>query len=97
MRIITLLQTFVMLVLCHVALAQEGENRGFNLIVVGDPQPQTEEQMVALEREIIPHIEFVVGQYSDTGYPTAILLTGDVVWDNMDFLPRVKADRKSVV
>lgn len=91
MRIITLLQTFVMLVLCHVALAQEGENRGFNLIVVGDPQPQTEEQMVALEREIIPHIEFVVGQYSDTGYPTAILLTGDVVWDNMDFLPRVKA------
>ena len=91
MRIITLLQTFVMLVLCHVALAQEGENRGFNLIVVGDPQPQTEEQMVALEREIIPHIQVIVDQYSDTGYPTAILLTGDVVWDNMDFLPRVKA------
>lgn len=91
MRIITLLQTFVMLVLCHVALAQEGENRGFNLIVVGDPQPQTEEQMVALDREIIPHIQVIVGQYSDTGYPTAILLTGDVVWDNMDFLPRVKA------
>ena len=91
MRINALLQTFVMLLICHVASAQECENRGFNLVVVGDPQPQTEEQMVALEREIIPYIGDIVGQYSDTGYPTAILLTGDVVWDNMDFLPRVKA------
>lgn len=91
MRINALLQTFVMLLLCHVAVAQEGDNRGFNLIVVGDPQPQTETQMVALETEIIPHIETIVDQYSDTGYPTAILLTGDVVWDNMEFLPRVKS------
>ena len=91
MRIITLLHSFVALLLCCHVTAQECENRGFNLIVVGDPQPQTEAQMVALERDIIPHIEVIVDQYSDAGYPTAILLTGDVVWDTMEFLPRVKS------
>ena len=67
------------------------EGRGFNLIVVGDPQPQTEEQITRLERDIIPHIGTIVEEYRATGYPTAILLTGDVVWDTMEFLPRVKA------
>ena len=66
------------------------EGRGFNLIVVGDPQPQTEEQITRLERDIIPHIGTIVEEYIDTGYPTAILLTGDIVWDTMEFLPRVK-------
>ena len=64
---------------------------GFNLIVVGDPQPQTEEQIMRLEGEILPAIDAIVDEYRATGYPTAILLTGDVVWDTMAFLPRVKA------
>ena len=68
------------------------QQRGFNLVVVGDPQPQTEQQITRLEREIIPQIATIVEEYKATGYPTAILLTGDVVWDTMEFLPRVKAD-----
>ena len=63
---------------------------GFNLIVVGDPQPQTEEQITRLEREILPAIGAIVEEYQATQYPTAILLTGDVVWDTMEYLPRVK-------
>ncbi len=65
---------------------------GYNLIVVGDPQPQTEEQIVRLEEEILPHIAAIVEEYAtaDEVYPTAILLTGDVVWDTMEFLERVK-------
>ena len=65
--------------------------QGFNLIVVGDPQPQTEEQMRSLEEDIAPHIGKIVAEYQATNLPTAILLTGDVVWDTMEFLPRVKA------
>lgn len=72
------------------AVAQT-EERGFNLVVVGDPQPQTEEQITRLEREIMPQIATIVEEYRATGYPTAIVLTGDVVWDTMEFLPRVKA------
>ena len=68
------------------------QQSGFNLVVVGDPQPQTEEQITKLESELIPQIATIVDEYKATGYPTAILLTGDVVWDNMAFLPRVKAD-----
>lgn len=70
--------------------------RGFNLIVVGDPQPQTEEQITRLETEIIPQIATIVEEYKATGYPTAILLTGDVVWDTTKFLPRVKRDFESL-
>ena len=69
---------------------------GFNLIVVGDPQPQTEEQISRLEQEIIPQIAIIVEEYKATGYPTAILLTGDVVWDTTKFLTRVKADFESL-
>jgi hypothetical protein len=88
----------ILLVICAtacsaiVASAQEVVKSGFNLVVVGDPQPQTEEQIARLEEEIIPHIGAIVDEYKATGYPTAILLTGDVVWDTMKFLPRVKAD-----
>ena len=72
--------------------AQEVDTRGFNLIVVGDPQPQTEEQLGRLESEIMPHIATIVERYkAESDLPTAILLTGDVVWDTMSFLPRVKA------
>ena len=72
------------------------QNSGFNLVVVGDPQPQTEEQITKLETEIIPQIGTIIEEYKATGYPTAILLTGDVVWDTMKFLPRVKADFESL-
>ena len=70
--------------------------RGFNLVVVGDPQPQTEEQITRLETQIIPQIATIIDEYKATGYPTAILLTGDVVWDTTKFLPRVKADFESL-
>ena len=72
------------------------QSNGFNLIVVGDPQPQTEEQITRREKEIIPQIATIVEEYNATGYPTAILLTGDVVWDTTKFLPRVKADFESL-
>ena len=68
------------------------QSRGFNLVVVGDPQPQTEKQITSLEQDIIPQIGAIVEEYKASGYPTAILLTGDVVWDTMKFMPRVKAD-----
>lgn len=88
---ITLLTTL----LCgfEVCFASEPANSGFNLIVVGDPQPQTEEQISRLELELLPRIRQVVEEYQTTSeLPVAILLTGDVVWDTMEFLPRVKAD-----
>lgn len=67
------------------------QEAGFNLIVVGDSQPQTEAQLERLEHEIIPHIGRIVEECrSSSTLPTAILITGDVVWDNMAFLPRVK-------
>ena len=88
------MQRILLILLLFTALIQgnvHAESRGFNLVVVGDPQPQTEEQITRLEREIIPQIGVIVEEYRATGYPTAILLTGDVVWDTMEFLPRVKA------
>ncbi len=85
-----LLTTLIALILGITSVAAQPS--GFNLIVVGDPQPQTKEQITRLETEIIPQIATIVEEYKATGYPTAILLTGDVVWDNMKFLPRVKAD-----
>ena len=93
MRKIELILVVFSLVCCVATLsAQEVETRGFNLIVVGDPQPQTEEQFGRLESEIVPHIATIVERYkADSDLPTAILLTGDVVWDTMSFLPRVKA------
>lgn len=73
------------------ASAQQNETNGFNLIVVGDSQPQTKKQLKELEEVIIPQIGTIVEEYRATGYPTAILITGDVVWDTTKFLPRVKS------
>ena len=91
MRISRNLFTSLIALLLYTA-SVAAQQSGFNLVVVGDPQPQTKEQITRLERDIIPQIATIVDEYKATGYPTAILLTGDVVWDNMDFLPRVKAD-----
>lgn len=91
MRIIRTIALIALLTIINTS-ALTAQNLGFNLIVVGDPQPQTEAQITQLEEEIIPKIGVIVEEYKTTGYPTAILLTGDVVWDNMKFLPRVKAD-----
>ena len=91
MRISRILFTSLIALFLYTA-SSVAQQSGFNLVVVGDPQPQTEEQITRLEREIIPQIATIVDEYKATGYPTAILLTGDVVWDNMKFLPRVKAD-----
>ena len=91
MRISRILFTSLIALFLYTA-SSVAQQSGFNLVVVGDPQPQTEEQITRLEQEIIPQISTIIEEYKATGYPTAILLTGDVVWDNMKFLPRVKAD-----
>ena len=85
-----LLSLFATLLISGNATAQQSENLGFNLIVVGDSQPQTKEQLAELKDVIIPQIRAIVEEYRATGYPTALLITGDVVWDTMRFLPRVK-------
>ena len=76
--------------------AQTSHPDGFNLIVVGDSQPQTKAQLKELEEVIIPQIGTIVEEYRTTGYPTAILITGDVVWDTTKFLPRVKSAFESL-
>lgn len=85
-----LLSLFATLLISGNAIAQQSENLGFNLIVVGDSQPQTKEQLTELKDVIIPQIRTIVEEYRATGHPTALLITGDVVWDTMRFLPRVK-------
>ena len=95
MRISRILFTSLIALLLYTASTM-AQQSGFNLIVVGDPQPQTKEQITRLETEIIPQIATIVDEYKASDYPTAILLTGDVVWDNMEFLPRVKADFESL-
>lgn len=79
------------LVFLGLTLVGYAQTDGFNLIVVGDPQPQTEEQFARLEKDIFPHIVTIVEEYRSTGYPTAIYLTGDNVWDTLDLMPRLKA------
>lgn len=80
-----------------VASAQQPSDDGFNLIVVGDPQPQTKAQLRELEQVIVPQIAKIVEEYrAESDRPTAILLTGDVVWDTMRFLPRVKSAFESL-
>lgn len=79
------------LVFLGLTLVGYAQTDGFNLIVVGDPQPQTEEQFARLEKDIFPHIATIVEEYRSTGYPTAIYLTGDNVWDTLDLMPRLKA------
>ena len=81
---------FTSLLTINIATAEEVKNNGFNLIVVGDSQPQTKKQLTELKEVIIPQIGAIVEEYRATGYPTAILITGDIVWDTMRFLPRVK-------
>lgn len=81
---------FTSLLTINIATAEEVKSNGFNLIVVGDSQPQTKKQLTELKEVIIPQIETIVEEYRATGYPTAILITGDIVWDTMRFLPRVK-------
>lgn len=85
----------VIAILLHIG-SVAAQDQGFNLIVVGDPQPQTEAQISALEREIIPQIATIIEEYKASGYPTAILLTGDNVWDTMKFMPRVKSAFESL-
>lgn len=88
---------FATLCSATIAVAQESIDSGFNLIVVGDPQPQTKAQLASLEEEIIPQIATIVEEYkAQSNRPTAILLTGDIVWDTMRFLPRVKSAFESL-
>ena len=85
--------TTIFLLCCtmHSIATTSAQEQGFNLIVVGDTQPQTEEQFERLEREVVPNIERIIEEYRATSnLPIAVLITGDVVWDNMAFLPRIK-------
>ena len=67
------------------------QESGFNLIVVGDTQPQTEEQFERLKSEVMPNLELIIDEYRQkSNLPIIVLITGDVVWDNMAFLPRLK-------
>ena len=67
------------------------QESGFNLIVVGDTQPQTKEQFECLKSEVMPNIELIIDEYRQkSNLPIIVLITGDVVWDNMAFLPRLK-------
>lgn len=91
MREFSLLLAFLaILTFSNNVSAQQETNSGFNLVVVGDSQPQTKKQLKELEEVIIPQIGTIVEEYRATDYPTAILITGDVVWDTTKFLPRVK-------
>lgn len=92
----TMRNLIVLLFILLLPLVAVAEGRGFNLIVVGDPQPQTEDQLSRLEQDIIPKIRYIVDEYKESGYPTAILLTGDVVWDTVEFLPRIKQTFESL-
>lgn len=87
------MRIFLLILVSLLALVRmecSAQERGFNLIVVGDTQPQTEAQIAELEGVLLPQIRAIVEEYRATGYPTAVILTGDVVWDTMEFLPRVK-------
>ena len=85
---LSLLLCIATLCLSTPSMAQES---GFNLIVVGDTQPQTEAQLARLEQEILPEIQTIVDEYrATTTLPTYVLITGDVAWDNMAFLAQVK-------
>lgn len=87
------MRIFLLILVSLLALVRmecSAQERGFNLVVVGDTQPQTEAQIAELEWVLLPQIRAIVEEYRATGYPTAVILTGDVVWDTMEFLPRVK-------
>lgn len=87
------MRIFLLILVSLLALVRmecSAQERGFNLVVVGDTQPQTEAQITELEGVLLPQIRAIVEEYRATGYPTAVILTGDVVWDTMEFLPRVK-------
>lgn len=87
------MRMFLLILVSLLALVRmecSAQERGFNLVVVGDTQPQTEAQIAELEGVLLPQIRAIVEEYRATGYPTAVILTGDVVWDTMEFLPRVK-------
>lgn len=77
--------------LLGIAGGATAQQRGFNLIVIGDTQPQSSEQITRLEEEIVPQIRAIAEEYAQSQYPTAVILTGDVVWDTMEFMPRVKS------
>ncbi|MBO5672326.1 MAG: calcineurin-like phosphoesterase C-terminal domain-containing protein [Alistipes sp.] len=82
----------ILLFTVNISVAQEPDNTGFNLIVLGDTQPQTEEQLARFENEIMPSIASILAEYDhEDSIPEAILITGDIVWDTMEFLPRIKA------
>ena len=88
MRKLELLFTlFATLIISINTASAQGADNGFNLIVVGDSQPQTKKQLAELKDVIIPQIKSIVEEYRATGYPTAVLITGDVVWDTLRFMP----------
>lgn len=83
--------TLALLATAQPTVAQEADNTGFNLIVLGDSQTQTEAQIDSFESDIMPAIASILAEYDrEDDTPEAILITGDVVWDTMEHLPRIK-------
>ena len=64
---------------------------GFELLAIGDPQPQTEEHMSRLQSEIMPALTQIVEECRQrNALPEAAILLGDIVWDRMYLMPRVR-------
>ncbi|MDE6861801.1 MAG: metallophosphoesterase [Alistipes sp.] len=66
---------------------------GYELLAVGDPQPQTEEQMARLAGEVMPELEKIVEECRErNSLPEVGIILGDIVWDRMYLMPGVKQE-----
>lgn len=66
---------------------------GYELLAVGDPQPQTEEHMSRLSCEVMPELEKIVGECRQrNSLPEVGIILGDIVWDRMHLMPGVKQE-----
>lgn len=74
-------------------LERLASSEGYELLAVGDPQPQTEEHMSRLSAEIMPELQKVAEDCrSRNDLPEVGIILGDVVWDRMYLMPEVKRE-----
>lgn len=68
-------------------------SEGYELLAVGDPQPQNEEHMSRLAGEVIPGLQSVVDECRErNALPEVAIILGDIVWDRMHLMPGVKRE-----
>lgn len=66
---------------------------GYELLAVGDPQPQNEEHMARLAGEVIPGLQSVADECRErNSLPEVGIILGDIVWDRMYLMPDVKRE-----